>query len=610
MGLLVDWIAFLCLFRAGLPLRFAHMASFACSAAVLYAANRRRFSPAVSETAALPSFLRYGVVALLAVFLRGGVLSIAHDRWGWSPDMAMLPSALVAGLVAFLGTHFFVFRRPAQSREPGISWRLAAMGLVPYLFALRLIYSSEINLLPEEAYYWNYSQHLSYGYLDHPPMVAWLIWLGDQLLGRTELAVRAGALACSVVTLVFGTLFVRHLIGRTHATIAAILLSILPIFFGAGFLMTPDAPLLACWAGALFFFERALLAGRGPAWMGAGACVGLGLLSKYTMALVPIAALCYVMLDPPSRRWLHSPLPYASALLSLVLFSPVILWNAQNGWVSFAFQGSRRWGAGPRFDFHNLVVFVILLITPLGILGTFLGLLKRAPGRLFCLLFTLIPLSAFVVSSLRNTTKINWTGPVWLAALPFIALSVLPPAWFLAGRKASLLNGCWKLTFLFLVVSAGGLFHYQILGLPSAPAAVGYCGMNWQQLGSVVEDIEKEVATAFGHEPMIVGLDKNHLASELAFYDPCGDGARETASDNIIGKEGLMYGWWFPASGQDGKQMILVAKKQGDLESPEVTEHFERLHEIRQIEVKKHEMVIGRYFARAAFGYRSRPMER
>ena len=49
------------------------------------------------------------------------------------------------------------------------------------------------TLIPEEAYYWNYSQHLDFGYLDHPPMVAWLIWLGSKFAGDTEFAVRIGA---------------------------------------------------------------------------------------------------------------------------------------------------------------------------------------------------------------------------------------------------------------------------------------------------------------------------------------------------------------------------------------------------------------------------------
>ena len=57
-------------------------------------------------------------------------------------------------------------------------WRHPAFLLAAGLFLLRALYSPWCELFPEEAYYWNYAQHLDTGYLDHPPMVAWLIWLG------------------------------------------------------------------------------------------------------------------------------------------------------------------------------------------------------------------------------------------------------------------------------------------------------------------------------------------------------------------------------------------------------------------------------------------------
>jgi dolichol-phosphate mannosyltransferase len=80
---------------------------------------------------------------------------------------------------------------PQVSRS--VRWRMAALGILAYVVALRLIFMGTIDLLPEEAYYWNYAQHLDVGYLDHPPMVAWLIWLGTTVFGQTEFAVRAGA---------------------------------------------------------------------------------------------------------------------------------------------------------------------------------------------------------------------------------------------------------------------------------------------------------------------------------------------------------------------------------------------------------------------------------
>ena len=65
-----------------------------------------------------------------------------------------------------------------------------AVGVVVCASALRLIYGAQVELMPEETYYWNYSRHLDIGYLDHPPMVGWLIGCGTAVFGDTEFGVR------------------------------------------------------------------------------------------------------------------------------------------------------------------------------------------------------------------------------------------------------------------------------------------------------------------------------------------------------------------------------------------------------------------------------------
>ena len=117
-----------------------------------------------------------------------------------------------------------------------------------------------VELMPEEAYYWNYSRHLDFGYLDHPPMVAWLIRLGTALFGQNEFGVRAGALCCGAVTATFVYKLARNLFGEAGALAALLLAQTLPYFFLSGLLMTPDAPLAAAWSASLYFLERALIA--------------------------------------------------------------------------------------------------------------------------------------------------------------------------------------------------------------------------------------------------------------------------------------------------------------------------------------------------------------
>ena len=130
-----------------------------------------------------------------------------------------------------------------QASSGSILWCAAAT------VTLRLIFLPWVELLPEEAYYWNYTQHLAPGYLDHPPMVAWLIAIGTHLLGHNPAGVRLGAVVCWAVSARFVFLTARDSFGERAATRTLLFMALLPAFFGTGFFMTPDAPLVACWAG-------------------------------------------------------------------------------------------------------------------------------------------------------------------------------------------------------------------------------------------------------------------------------------------------------------------------------------------------------------------------
>lgn len=138
-------------------------------------------------------------------------------------------------------------------------WRLLGSLLIAYTILLRLLYLGVIELLQEEAYYWNYSQHMAAGYLDHPSMVALLIRFGTLLFGTTEAGVRFGAFLCWFITAFFVYRFARTMLDREAAFGSLILVAVLPVFFGIALVMTPDAPLLACSAASLYHLYRALL---------------------------------------------------------------------------------------------------------------------------------------------------------------------------------------------------------------------------------------------------------------------------------------------------------------------------------------------------------------
>lgn len=620
LGMGVDLGVFHALRAAGVGLAAGHITSFFAATVTNYILNSRWAFRSAGPPTSLGwrGYARFLAVCLLAMFFRGGVLAFGVQRLGWPAGLSLVVAIGAAAAVNYVGCVFYVF--PGREPVAGVRWRIAAVGLFGYSLILRLVYLGLPNLFPQEAYYWNYAQHPALGYLDHPPMVSWLIAGGTAVFGDTELGVRLGAVFCSLAAAGFVYGLARRLFDVSAALCAGMLAGTLPYFFGTGFLATPEAPLVACWAGALFFLERALLGGRRLAWWGVGLCIGLGMLSKYTIALLGLATLVFVLLDRPSRRWLVRPEPYAAALLALLVFSPVVLWNAAHDWASFVFQTTRRLGTDFEFSLHLLVGAVVLLITPLGVLGGLaaLGARARPPGDgaggggaarrgLFLGAMTLAPLAVFALYSVRQMPKMNWTGPLWLGLLPVLGRQIAALPGEVGGRLASLVRRAWGPMLAGLMLAYAAILHYLVLGLPGAPSHAELLGdVDWRELGRSVEQLEEEVEARIGDEPLVVGTDPYHLASSMAFYRRhSAEGVLYTASQHLIGGgKGLMYEVWFPPEQQAGKTFLLVSLKPEKLSGEALAGYFAQLEPVREEALSRNGQPAGKFYWRVAHGYR------
>ncbi|HEX4153174.1 MAG TPA: glycosyltransferase family 39 protein [Steroidobacteraceae bacterium] len=564
------------------------------------------------------------VVTVLAFCLRSGLLSLSMKCWGWPGSGAIVLAALATAPVIRSG-----YRYCASYRAWGIGsagWRTAAIGMVVMAVAFRLVYGGQVELMPEEAYYWNYARHLDIGYLDHPPMVAWLISAGIRVFGDGEFGVRSGALCSAAIATFFVYRLTRNLFGSPSALVSIVLVQMLPFFFLAGMLMTPDAPLTAAWAASLYFLERALIENRRAAWWGVGLSLGAGLLSKYTIALVGVAGLIFAVIDPASRRWLRRPEPYAAVLLALAVFSPVIWWNAHHEWVSFLFQTSRRLADRPQFALHKLIGSAIVLLTPTGFAAAALVLRRRAPESVppavdeadvrrrawsFLRVATLTPLGIFVVFSLRHEVKLDWTGAPWLATVPLLACAAVQWAGSAAGFRAMLARA-WSPTLLVLLLLYGGGLYDLTWGIPG----VGYgkhaelVPVGWRDLGGQVSRVADGIGQRSGKAPLVVGMDRYAIASELAFYAPDqARGVAETSSGHLFGQVGLMYERWFPPAEEKGRTLLLVAWDPADLATPDVISAVERLGPIQNGVLTRAGRIIRHYYYRVAYGYGEQPVK-
>jgi 4-amino-4-deoxy-L-arabinose transferase-like glycosyltransferase len=245
----------------------------------------------------------------------------------------------------------------------------ASVILVLAMVVLRCLVASRIDLETDEAYYWLWSRRLAESYFDHPPMIAYLIRLGTALFGDTPFGIRSMAIACIVATsaLVYA-LTVVLFDDRRLGALAALWFNLMPHTAFFSIVMYPDTPAILFWTLCCVALAQVWKTGRGAWWYLAGAAGGLLLLSKYTGVFLLGGVGLWLLMSPKMRHWLTRPEPYLAAMIALVLFSPVIQWNADHHWASFAKQFGRALDSTADGGIANVGVFIgvqMLFVSPL-----------------------------------------------------------------------------------------------------------------------------------------------------------------------------------------------------------------------------------------------------
>jgi len=576
-GMAIDLLIFYFLIAQEARLGSAHMASFVVATLTNFALNYRwTFSGGAHINLGLAQrYLRFLLVALLALMIRGGVLVLLAEVLGLAAAAAIVPAIVITAGVNYLGSAFYVFASNASGVVPRVRWHLAILGLLLYVVVLRLLYMGQVALIPDEMYYWVYSQNLDLSFLDHPPLIAWLIQLGTSLVGDTIFGVRLLLIPMTLATAWVIYLYGASMGGRTIGMVCVLMVTVLPFFSLAGLLMTPDAPMLIAWTAALYFFKRALIDQRATAFIGLGLAMGFGLLAKYSIALLAPAGLVFMLLDRQSWHWFRRPEPYLSVLLATLIFSPVLVWNAQNEWASLLFQSTRRLVENPEFASHMVLVYAFLLLSPVVALAGLMsfGPLRRqlAPDqrkRRFMLTMTAVPLLIFFAYGSSTMIKFHWTLPPWIAILPMIAALLGQDLWSARrgepGRLHRWLVSAWVPSILALVLAYGLFLHALTLGLPGLRVSdfgTGY--LTWEEATEEVMRLASEIEEETGRAPIIASTTKWNGAAALAWHSRPSDLGRITGQ-NIIGMSGSMWERWFDAT-MDPQQPILLVNRSDKL---------------------------------------------
>jgi 4-amino-4-deoxy-L-arabinose transferase-like glycosyltransferase len=415
-------------------------------------------------------------------------------------------------------------------------------------------FGGKTELSPQEAYYWQYARHLDLSYFDHPPLAAWTIRAFVELLGTTERAVRAAAVAHSVVFASFLFLAGRRLFGPRVALVALVTALVTPLFSLGQVVITPDDPLLVGWAAALYFTIRALQEGRGVMLLAAGAATGFAALGKYTGWLLAPQILAVLALDARGRRFLRTPWPYAGLAIAFALFAPVLVWNSEHAWASFAFQFTRR-GAGlatPGISrFLRFVGLQCVLVTPvlLAVLvwAMFAGLRRDDERLRICAVFALPTLALFALVAPFAWVKGNWMAPAYPSALLAATALLWRPGRSRRVHLAAAAVGAVVTAYLH----AGILFD----ALPFPARDVTTAG--WEDLATRVDAERHRIGGPSGEPSFVIGCGYK-VASELAFYlhdHP------QTFSSNAFRHPGLAYEQWFDPKAIAGAEGVVVVDR-------------------------------------------------
>lgn len=298
------------------------------------------------------------------------------------------------------------------------------IGLTLVLLAARLIVAANVDLLPDEVYYWLWSEQMQPAYFDHPPGVAWFTWFGTALFGDNQFGVRfAGAVSVALDSVLIYAI-AHVLTGNRRIAGWAMILSNVTALAALSLSIVPDQPLLLFWLISFYGMARIARGGSGWWWLLVGFAGGLAALAKFTALFMALAVPLWAIVSPPMRHWFKSPWPYLALVVAVAVFTPALIWNADNGWTSFLHQLNR-----PKFEsirpysfIQYLTLWPAMVSLPIIVLaGAGAIVLARKGWRhdpvRALLLLTPVPL--FLYFSYHSLHE--WVGAHWFSTLVLLS---------------------------------------------------------------------------------------------------------------------------------------------------------------------------------------------
>ena len=398
------------------------------------------------------------------------------------------------------------------------------------LTLLRLVTISQLELIPDESYYYLWSQHPDLSYYSKGPGVAMAIRASTDLFGPTEFGVRFFSPLLSLGTSLLLFFLARRLYGEAIALWTALAINVIPIFQAGGLLMTIDPLSIFFWAAALFSCWLALEGSPRFSlyWPLTGLLIGAGFLCKYTNAMQVLSIFLLLLATPRYRRELARPGFYVLLVLFAACTVPVFLWNSRHAWITLLHLRARG-NLDSRFSVHigEPVLFLAEhagVYSPLifiGMLVAFWHAVTRSTLRFknrYLLFFSVPLLLLYAVLSLKKAGEPNWTAPA------FLSLGILTVAfWYEKARTTP-----WAARFAVAALATGIVMSLVVINpdvLRKAGIPLPYKwdpssrARGWATMADAVDAARHQFEKSTGRPVFLIG-NKYQTAASLSFYLP------------------------------------------------------------------------------------------
>ncbi len=403
--------------------------------------------------------------------------------------------------------------------------------IIAGILLIRLVFIGLMGPMPQDAYYFFYSEHLDLSYFDHPPAIAYILWLFTSIFGKNVIAIKLADSTVTMLTVFFFYKLARSFYDRERTTKAVLLFFSTLMVSVLSLVSTPDTPLLLFWLVSLLMLYKAIFQQKKVYWIWAGIAMGFAFDSKYTGIFLPAGMILFLLISAQHRKSLLSIWPWLSLLFFILAISPVLIWNIGNNFASFRFQGEERIHSVSAFTLHpknllGLIGHQAAILTPITFIFLFIGLYqmvkkykskwKQIPTeQLFLLSFFLPVFLLFIGVSLFYWVKLNWMMPAYISGIIWVSQYI---------------NFKWLRIQVVFSLIVHILLAIEVLFYPF-PVLSDDTWYGWKELSHQVTEIEKKYPVDF-----IFSADGYKTAAELNLY------MKEFIySENIIGENALQF---------------------------------------------------------------------